>query len=609
MKAGNYHVVAASSVDPSKTASAAVKATAPAPAFSSTAPTAAAEGTVYNYPPTATDPVNTAITFSLVSGPVGAAIKDNILTWTPTHEQSRTSNAFEIAATTAAGGTAGQKFTVTPSGIIRGTAVDTYITATGSVTAPENLSAAYIGISFPNGNGWTTVQGAGNPDGTFTVAGVPSGNYWLAVASGGYWTSASDIDLGQDFLGRNDGVLASNGTSLALNFVGLDTWKPDDTLDIYNPNLSQDFDWSDNINPGDTMFGSVWNWTGPLSNAAKGDAWYVTQKHRVELGSISWRAAATTTPGISITQSDGTATALGGDLAPATQIPVHMAVQGSQFAAAASSLGPDASVHSTTIGVYSQPFSSAKGAIGQIEDILETEDQTPLTVDVDFGDISVGNPFPATWSTFADATYEIAVPYTATGATGSVDAAAELYVSSTQLPTKDTPLTPAVTPVLNIKLNGTAFTNRQSVSTLTPTLAWDVPTTGTPTGYRMTVNRLSITGSGSAYQPVLDLFTNDRTIVIPDGVLTAGNEYFFIIRAYLVPSVDFTTAPYHAAFPWSHADMLTPVVSTVGAAPSATSGPAALKNIIRGPLSDAPRGGNARHAGPRSAPRIAVMPN
>jgi hypothetical protein len=607
MKAGSYHVVASSLQDSTKRASAAIAATAPAPAFTSVAPVVANEGDVYTYSVVATDPVNTGIAFSLVSGPAGATIGGNMLTWTPTHAQSRAPIAFDILATTAAGGTADQKFTITPTGTIRGIATDTYMTASGYVTSTEDLTTSYIGVSFLNGSSWTTVQGIGNADGAFTVPGVPAGSYWLAIASGGYWTSASDLDLGQDFLGRPDGITASNGTSLSLSVLAMDAWQTDNLLDIYNPNLRQDFDWSDNINSGDTSFASVWNWTGPLNNASRGDAWFVTQTETKTARAATWRYLSKATPAIAFTQSDGASADLSGSLGTPAQLTVHMAVLGSQFAGLASTVGSSATMHSTTIGVYTQPFSALKGAVGELEDLLETQDQTPLTQDADFGDITLGNPFPASWTPFVALTYEINVPFTATGASSSVDVPAELYLSTTQMPTKAAPLAPAITPALNIKLNGTVFTERQTGVALTPALSWDPPAVGVPSGYRVTIYQLSAVGSTSGYQPVLDLFTKEHSVVIPDGVLGAGNEYFFAIRAYLIPAVDFTMAPYHGAFPWSHADMFTPVVATSGTAPGAVkAGPSALQHVLRGPNNGAPRVGNARHQNQRLTPRMKV---
>lgn len=286
------------------------------------------------------------------------------------------------------------------------------------------------------------------------------------------------------------------------------------------------------------------------------------------------------------------------------QLMVHMGVLGSQFSGIASSFGSDATVHSTTIGVYSQPFSAIKGAVGQVEDLLEAADQIPLLKDADFGDISFGNAFPESWTPFCALTYEIHKPFTASGASNAVNVPAELYLSTTQMPTKDSLLAPAITPVLNIKLNGSGLTQSANTKTLTPTLAWDPPSTGTPTGYRVSIYQLSVAGPESSYKPVIDLFTKDHTVAVPDGLLQVGNEYFFGIRAYLVPSVDFTVAPYHGAFPWSHADMLTPVVSTSGATAAVSgNGPLALQQMLRSRTGVSPQAGNPRQQGLRSMPR------
>ncbi len=603
MKAGIYHVVAVSVADASKTASAAITATAPAPAFTSTAPASASEGVVYSYSLAATDPVNTAITYSLKSSPTGAAVSGNLLTWTPTHAQSRAANSFDVVATTAAGGTADQSFTVTPTGVIRGTAIDTYLTATGNVTQPEDLSNAYIGVSFQSGSTWTTVQGIGLSDGTFTITGVPSGNYWLAIASGGYWTSASDLDLGQDFLGRPDGVAAATGTSLGLSFAGLTPFAADDELDITNPNLGQDFDWSDNLNIGDTTFASIWDWTGPLSVSAKGDSWFVFQTHATTAGPAIWRSVTMTSSALPLDQANSEETDLSGRLSNATPMTVHMAISGSQFAAAAGNTGTGGSIHSTTIGVYSQPFSATKGGVGENEALLETKDQTPVASDTDYGDIAIGNPYPASFIPYVAASYEINVPFTAVGATTPVEVPAELYVNSTQMPSKNSPLAPQITPVQNMKLNGALFVQRATAPTLTPTLSWDPPSTGTPTGYRISVYALTLTGTSSSFQPVVDLFTKDHTLMIPGGVLTAGNEYFFQVRAFLTPSVDFTTAPYHSAFPWSHADMLSPVVSTAGATGGQVISQAdALRHVLNRPAGT-PSAGTPIRSVPRNVVR------
>lgn len=284
--------------------------------ITSAASTVASEGTVYTYALSATGPASTAISFGLVSSPEGAQISGNVLTWTPSHSQSRVTNAFEVKAATPAGASASQKFSVTPLGTIRGTAVNTYVTAEGNITGAEDLTKVYIGASVPDGGSWRTIQGVAKSDGTFEIQGVPAGSYWFATASGGYWTSAGDLDLGQDFLGRKDGQLPVTPTYLDLHLEGLVPWESADTINIYNANLGQNFDWSDNNNPGDTSTASLWNWTGPLSDASHGDAWYATQLGTTKEAedTDTWRYIENGTSGISINQTDGSTTPLSATL-------------------------------------------------------------------------------------------------------------------------------------------------------------------------------------------------------------------------------------------------------------------------------------------------------
>src|SRR5262249_11555847 len=77
-----------------------------APTFTSTPATSAAEGVPYTYQIKATSPDGGTITFSLTDAPPEASLSGNILTWTPTHSESRAANAFTIRATTPAGASA-----------------------------------------------------------------------------------------------------------------------------------------------------------------------------------------------------------------------------------------------------------------------------------------------------------------------------------------------------------------------------------------------------------------------------------------------------------------------------------------------------------------------
>ncbi|HET8967205.1 MAG TPA: putative Ig domain-containing protein, partial [Candidatus Acidoferrum sp.] len=107
-----------------------------APTFTSVPPTAADEGADYTYQPVAASPDGTAVTFSLSSSPTGATLSAGVLSWTPTHDQSRVPNQFSVTATNGKGGSATQSWTVTPSGVVAISDVITYWNSAGPQAQP-----------------------------------------------------------------------------------------------------------------------------------------------------------------------------------------------------------------------------------------------------------------------------------------------------------------------------------------------------------------------------------------------------------------------------------------------------------------------------------------
>jgi hypothetical protein len=83
-----------------------------------------------------------------------------------------------VKATTAAGGTATQTWSVTPNGVIYGSYIDKYWTADGNSTdVPNDMSWWYVAALVPQEDGsLTELPGTGNEDGTFTIPDVPAGH-------------------------------------------------------------------------------------------------------------------------------------------------------------------------------------------------------------------------------------------------------------------------------------------------------------------------------------------------------------------------------------------------------------------------------------------------
>ena len=115
---------------------------------------------------------------------------------------------------------------------------------------------------------------------------------------------------------------------------------------------------------------------------------------------------------------------------------------------------------------------------------------------------------------------------------------------------------------MHLALGGAAFTQAATVNSLTPTLSWQAPSTGTPTNYRLSIYQLTQSAGSTVLTPVIDLYSKTSAVTVPPGVLSASGQYCFAVRAYQVPGVDLTVSPYRGAFPWAHADALSPVLTT-----------------------------------------------
>src|SRR5262249_17388545 len=129
------------------------------------------------------------------------------------------------SATTAAGGSSTQAWSVTPTGTVVITAVATYWEpdTTVSVLPTWVASLPYPAALVPQSNGTLLrLQGAANADGSFSIPNVPGGHYWLQMNQfENFWTATSDFDFGQDFVGRPLGTTARATTTFDTSVSGI----------------------------------------------------------------------------------------------------------------------------------------------------------------------------------------------------------------------------------------------------------------------------------------------------------------------------------------------------------------------------------------------------
>ncbi|MGA2004558.1 MAG: hypothetical protein ABSG70_14325, partial [Terriglobales bacterium] len=194
------------------------------------------------------------------------------------------------------------------------------------------------------------------------------------------------------------------------------------------------------------------------------------------------------------------------------------------------------------------PGSLSKGFTTDAPDLILYEGYSggPPILDQngDIGPIAYGNPYPKSWPLFVIYEYDAATFYTAPGASNSASLTTSAYGYTTTLPTATSPIVPLVGVVQNPNVNGTSFFANQTGAGVAPTLTWSAPSVGTATFYRVRVNLLSNNGGNSTFTTVAVLSTQETSLQIPPGVLTAGQTYVFLINARYSSGLNFAKNPY-----------------------------------------------------------------
>jgi hypothetical protein len=547
--AGVFHVIATSQADATKSATAAVTATVGAPPqFSSVAPTTAFEAEPYSYQLAASDPSGGTVSFTLAAGPANASISGSTLSWTPTHEQSRAANSFTITANTTEAASTTQSFSITPAGNIDGLVNTAFYDRSGTTTVGFDLSAAGSVTAYvPNGSGgFSKIAGTGNSDGTFTIAGVPAGNYWLAVGAYYYnWTSQSDPVLTGAQIGRPDTV--SGQQTLKFNVIlnhppqdgggdGIAWYSADAPANVLYPE-----------DAGGSPFFQNNSLTGPLLDASKGDRVFLNHQQTTPVGNGSAVVITESWNSTSITEAAGGTTNVTGSMTNVpTNATVRLNVKGSQFSALdAQFAGNGIQGRDSILNVVAQPYAAptisslanswdADLSLGSLATytgawamLAAYADANGITTDSDQGNLNYSDPFPA--DNFAPVlrySYDVAGPAltypTVTVPSGGVHTTTNTTTITSSTPSSlnglwsvlggivtklggeadviTTPGTgagdavePIIGPVLSPTVDGQSFSSGTVTASLTPTISWKAPSLGAPDRYVVSIFSLSTT--------------------------------------------------------------------------------------------------------------------
>lgn len=566
----------------------------PSITFTSTPVTSAEEGVQYSYQLAATSSNSSAVTFTLTTAPSGAALSGNTISWTPTHAQSRTSNSFTVSATAAGGGSASQSWTVTPNGIVNITAVVTYWTPSGSINENPQWIASnpFPAALVPQSDGsLQRLQGAANPDGSFSIPNVPAGYYWLQInPNANYWTQTSDFDFGQDAIGRLLSISSQISTTFSFSISGLQpsgqtgdilypqsdfrgfllpyfTLQPNTTTFNGIVSVNSNIDWSkiDTLYLSEYLLGTMGNFNGYVLGPTQTltGLTFTNGGTNSIVGTLSLNSSAASVP-LDISGSawatsassagPGTPTPAFSDFAAFVQPYVN-----DRLAAPTSPLllGPDlALLRPAAPTTNSIPFPSSYGCELSVQALNNLPPLNlgvaPIITDVDYGTLPYNDPYPSNWLRMFQYCQVSAVSFPRPNSTVT-DTFYVTNKQTTALPSG--PVAPILSPVQSPLLNGASLFKSATLNSTNVTISWAPPATGQPYGYTVEVYQLVTLSTGATGYATAGIYGTAKTsLTIP--FISPSNTYVFAILAASDASANIEKNPLRHKIPFAESGIV-----------------------------------------------------
>jgi hypothetical protein len=538
--------------------------------------TQAAEGSPYSYQPAVG---GTAVTFSLSQGPTGATLRGNTLAWTPTAQQSRTANSFTVTATTPEGGSATQSWTVTPSGTIRISHIDTLWDESGATNKAFDWSpvSSLVAALVPQTDGsFRSLTGTASANGTFEIPNVPAGYYWLRLGPRDtYWTSSSTFDVGGDYSvpAANPTAPTTSTTYLDFNFTSLDPTAVASLLrfDALEMPVAS---YVASTNPGSTTFvgGSASN--SNIDYSVIKDA-FVRQYEPAAFGSMDGYVLGPALTLSNLFLTTGGHNTISGVLDPTVPASINLSVKGSAWAPLFDHIAPTAP---TAVGgsffLSVQPYIPADGpnvsSFSRPIDLIWTsgnfsafltpscQANPPSITDVEAGIVRYSDPFPSSWRRIFRICQSATVAVQRPG--GIVQGIILTNTQTTSPPTAA--VKPLISAVQNPKINGADLFTASTLNGTAVTLSWDPPAIGTPFGYSVTIVSPTTLPSGAViYSSSPTLVTAKTSMTIPSDLLRSGQTYLFGIASLVDGKANMEISPHRSSLPTASAELISASVT------------------------------------------------
>jgi hypothetical protein len=402
--------------------------------------------------------------------------------------------------------------------------------------------------------------------GTFTIDGLPDGEYILHSGSRYMVTSSSSPDLGTTRGGRPDIIPLGNQSSLiGFHLSSLKPWQSGDLLELFSTE-ADDWDFGTerftSLSPNQTTVDFTFDLRNlgggrqaSLIEGSKGDHLYVAQlSNATSSNGVPYRAMARV---IQYLPFDAVA---GGfvDLPSAAMLNVQQSkstaaeFHGDQFKALiVAEANPKTTFNCNFctggFAVVGQGGTANDGFYTSNSDLLTVRDSTGSLVQT--GTMTYGSPANANllgdWGEIGLVSWFGSVRYQVPGATSATPNGLLSGVQMTALATEfaaPRALVPTLSFARHLQIDGVNGMSDQTLASLTPVVTRDPPATGTPTRYAIVVVELVASGAQTQMRNVAFISTPHTSFQILPGILQSGHYYAFHVFDWDAP--DQTNAPF-----------------------------------------------------------------
>ncbi|WP_342378547.1 fibronectin type III domain-containing protein [Myxococcus stipitatus] len=436
-------------------------------------------------------------------------------------------------------------------------------TAVGIAERPGDLATNPPEILVFDGARFLAIQGTPSPEG-LRFKGVPQGPYYLNAGGRYVVTDARQVEVGSNRLGRPDAVYAEVGgiQSLNLNLSNLEPWRRGSILELASAQVDMSGDvyvpaealpeGAISLNFDGASYSSYTGSRFPLFESAYRDRLYVNQLSPSSAGTLPDGRPLTYT---ALTRSVEVGTF---DFLPdgASPMPVTARLQPApvrefplewrlpQFTPFATQAHPRAEHSANTFSLLPAAHGVSEGWIGYSGTLLTLRPPAAPMANVTTR-LRFGNPFPSNWGVvaIASASYRVMEPVP--------DGSGRLLRLSASNVVHDTldnviagPVVPRVSPPRSLTIDGVPASTPRVVGTASPVIAWEPPALGTPSAYRVRLNRYDREAGLVLNVRFVDVPGSITQVRLPPDMLLPGSIYYLNVTAIEAPGFDVKRRPF-----------------------------------------------------------------